>query len=134
MKKTFITTAVILLAAGSAFADEPRGMRTPNGGYEYYTNSGANARQGTLENGCFLHWSYAGFPVLGYNPKRIDMGDRTEFVDCKLPTPVYHKHRHHHRRAEVSVPTPVAPIPAPAPAPVMPVPVEPLPPADTIRE
>lgn len=111
-----LLTALAVVAGGSAFAAEPVGQRTPNGGFEYYSNHHPN--QGTVENGCILPWRYAGFPTLGYNPKRIDMGDVTEFVDCKIPQ--VRKVRHHHHHAPVVVPAPVpAPAPAPVPAPVV---------------
>lgn len=73
----------ILSIAGSAIAAEPVGQRTPNGGFEYYSNS--EMGKGTYENGCFLPWWMAGHPVLGYNPKRVEMGNVTMFVDCKIP-------------------------------------------------
>lgn len=105
-----LLTALAVVACGTAVAD-PVGQRTPNGGFEYYSNHHPN--QGTVENGCILPWRYAGFPTLGYNPKRIDMGDATEFVDCKIP----HVKKVHHQPAPVVVPAP-APAPAPMPAPV----------------
>lgn len=101
--KTFLTLAAVVVISGcAAVAGEPVGMRTPNGGYEYYSNHHPN--QGRVDTGCILPWRYHSFPVMGYNPKRIDMSEVTDFIDCKIP-----------KATTVVV---VRPVPAPAPAPV----------------
>jgi hypothetical protein len=84
--KALIAALAVAAATGSAFAAEPVGKRTPNGGFEYYSTSPAG--QGTIENGCILPWHLRGWPTMGYNPKRVDMGDQTHFIDCKIPKPV----------------------------------------------
>jgi hypothetical protein len=86
MMKVLLTAIAVSAAAGSAFAHEPVGKRTPNGGFEYYSNH--HAGKGTVDNGCILPWFYAGNHTLGQNPKRIDRGEITEFYDCEIERPV----------------------------------------------
>jgi hypothetical protein len=118
MKAALFTAIAVAAACGSAFAEDPAGKRTPNGGIEFYSNS--HAGMGTVENGCILPWSMAGHPVTGYNPKRVDIGDATEFVDCSIPAVVkvvQSKPHTPHTRSYPPEPTPTpAPMPAPTPA------------------
>ncbi len=116
MKSILLLTTLAL--ASTAFAD-PVAKSTPNGGVEYYANGYYN--QGTVEHGCIIPWKFAGMVTLGYNPKRIELGDITTFVDCDIaPVPTAYV-------TNVPPPAPPAAPPAAAPEPTSapaPMPVE----------
>lgn len=120
--KALVTALAVAAFGGSAFAAEPVGKRTPNGGYEYYSNQ--HAGKGTIENGCILPWFYAGHHTLGKNPKRIDRAGITEFYDCEIePAKVAVVEKTEVVVVEQPKPAPAPvmeePKPAPVPAPIV---------------
>lgn len=133
--KALIATLVAAAFCGSAFAADPVGKRTPNGGFEYYTSTMVG--QGSVKDGCYLPMHYKGHATLGYNPKRVELGDITVFQDCFIAKPVVVTVV---EKTVEPMPAPVvvAPVVAPAPAPVVvapaPVYVEPAPQPKRIRE
>lgn len=84
--KALIATLVAAAFCGSAFAADPVGHRTSNGGYEYYTSTMVG--QGSYENGCYLPKQYTGFDTIGYNPKTVFHGEFSESQYCFIQQPV----------------------------------------------
>ena len=82
MKALLSTLTVVFLAGCSSYASEPISKRAPNGGHHLYSHH--HAGKGTVENGCILSWDKAGHETLGYNPKRVEIGDITTFTDCSI--------------------------------------------------
>lgn len=112
--KALITALAITALCGTVSAADLVGKRTPNGGFEYYTSTMVG--QGSIENGCYLPKQYEGHPTLGYNPKRVEAGDITVFVDCFIQQPVVAKAVVVAPAPVVVAPAPVYVAPAPAPA------------------
>jgi len=127
--KALITAVALVALATSAMAD-PTGKRTPNGGFEYYSNTVSG--KATVESDCVLPWVAATHDTMGVNGmRRVEMGDITVFYDCTpLPAPVIVVEKTKVVVQETVVEKKVEVVPAPAPAPV----VEPAPQPKHIRE
>ena len=125
----FVIASVLALASVSVFAADPVAKRTPNGGVEMYTNKFVG--QGDLKTGCYLPKQYAGHAVTGFNPKVVQLGMITEFVDCFIAPAAIQKVEAPKPAAVVTAQPVSTPVAAPAPAPVM---AAPIPARKKIRE
>jgi hypothetical protein len=104
--KTLIAALMLATVSVSTFAEQPVLKAVPNKDHYLYSNEYANKGLGDPEYGCILPWKYAGKIALGHgNSVRVEVGDITRFVDCKIvypPKPIV-----------VVAPAPVVVAPAP---------------------
>lgn len=119
MKNTLLALA-LLATAGAAFAEEPVLKAVPNKDSYLYSNEYAAKGLGDPTYGCILPWKYAGKVALGHgNSVRVEVGDITRFVDCKIVYPEVVKTVVVEKVEVVKAPEPVASAPAVVEAPAV---------------